>query len=78
MSGKEYVEKKEKIFSLLMDVDDELVRKFFDQESSELLDEKIKVLVDSRFGSRKHQVGVLDHQDGGELTLFAELTEDIC
>lgn len=56
MSGKEYVEKKEKIFSLLMDVDDELVRKFFDQESPELLDEKIKVLTDLKAGKKPEEI----------------------
>lgn len=56
MNGQEYVEKKEKIFSLLMDVDDELVRKFFDQESSELLDEKIKVLTDLKDGKKPEEI----------------------
>jgi hypothetical protein len=56
MSGKEYVEKKEKIFSLLMDVDDELVRKFFDQESAELLDEKIRVLTDLKEGKKPDEI----------------------
>ena len=56
MSGKEYVEKKEKIFSLLMDVDDELVRKFFDQESAELLDEKIWVLTDLNEGKKPDEI----------------------
>lgn len=56
MNGKEYVEKKEKIFSLLMEVDDELVRKFFDQESSEKLDEKIKVLTDLQEGKKPEEI----------------------
>lgn len=56
MSGKEYVEKKEKIFALLMDVDDELVRKFFDSESSEKLDEKIKVLTDLKNGKKPGEI----------------------
>lgn len=56
MSGKEYVEKKEKIFSLLMDVDDELVRKFFDQESAELLDEKIRVLTELKEGKKPDEI----------------------
>ena len=60
MSGKEYVEKKEKIFSLLMDVDDELVRKFFNQESSELLDEKIKVLTDLKAGKKPEDYSILE------------------
>lgn len=56
MGGKEYVEKKEKIFSLLMDVDDELVRKFFDPESSALLDEKIKVLTALKEGTNPEEI----------------------
>lgn len=56
MNVKEYVEKKEKIFSLLMDVDDELVRRFFDQESSEKLDEKIKVLTDLKEGKKPDEI----------------------
>lgn len=56
MSGKEYVEKKEKIFSLLMDVDDELVRRFFDQESTELLDEKIRVLTELKEGKKPDKI----------------------
>lgn len=56
VTEREYVEKKEKIFSLLMDVDDELVRKFFDQESSEKLDEKIKVLTELKEGKKPEDI----------------------
>lgn len=56
MNGKEYMEKKERIFSLLMDVDDELVMKFFDQESYEKLDEKIKVLTDLKEGKKPEEI----------------------
>ncbi len=40
------IAKKEKIFDLLLDVDDDLVRRYFDIDSDELLDEKIEVLTD--------------------------------
>ena len=33
MSDQEYIEKREKIFSLLLEVNDPLVGKFFDQDS---------------------------------------------
>lgn len=56
VTDREYVEKKEKIFSLLMDVDDELMRKFFDQESSEKLDEKIKVLTELKEGKKPEDI----------------------
>lgn len=41
--------KKEKIFDLLMEVDDDLLR-YFDIDSDKLLDEKIKVLTDLKSG----------------------------
>lgn len=41
---REYVEKVERIFALFLQCDDELVQRFFDLESDELLDEKIEVL----------------------------------
>lgn len=56
MTDQEYVEKKEKIFSLLMDVDDELVRKFFDQESHKMLDEKIEVLTALKEGKKPAEI----------------------
>ena len=56
VTDREYVEKTEKIFSLLMDVDDELVRKFFDLESSEKLDEKIKVLTELKEGKKPEEI----------------------
>ena len=56
MTDREYIEKKEKIFSLLMEVDDELVRKFFDQESSKKLDEKIKVLTELKEGKKPEDI----------------------
>lgn len=56
VTDREYIDKKEKIFSLLMDVDDELVRKFFDQESSEKLDEKIKVLTELKAGKKPEDI----------------------
>ncbi len=36
--------RKEQIFDLLMSVDDDLIRRYFDPDSDELLDEKIEVL----------------------------------
>ena len=44
MSDQEYIEKREKIFSLLLEVSDGLVAKFFDPDSDKMLDEKIEVL----------------------------------
>jgi hypothetical protein len=44
MTDREYVEKTEKIFELFLQCDDELVHKFMDLDSNELLDEKIEVL----------------------------------
>ena len=44
MSDQEYIEKREKIFSLLLEVSDSLVAKFFDPDSEKMLNEKIEVL----------------------------------
>lgn len=44
------IAKKEKIFDLLLDVDDDLIRRYFDIDSDELLDEKIEVLTDLKSG----------------------------
>ena len=41
---KELIEKKLKINQLLIEVNDRLVDKFFDEDSNEFLDEKIDVL----------------------------------
>ena len=38
------LEKKTEILSLLMEVDDQLIGKFFDVDSDDLLDEKLEVL----------------------------------
>lgn len=37
-------EKKLKIYNLLFEIDDDLVRRYFDTDSDEMLDEKIEVL----------------------------------
>lgn len=44
MTDREYVEKTEKIFELFLQCDDELIQRFFDLGSDEMLDEKIEVL----------------------------------
>lgn len=44
------IEKKEQIFDLLMSVDDDLIRRYFDPDSDELLDEKIEVLTSLKEG----------------------------
>ncbi len=44
MTDSEYIQKSEQIFDLFLQVDDDLVRRFFDLESMEMLDEKIEVL----------------------------------
>lgn len=44
MTQREIIEKKEKIYQLLFNVDDELVIRFFDENSNKMLDEKIDVL----------------------------------
>lgn len=44
MTDREYVEKVEKIFALFLKCEDELVQRFFDLDSDEMLDEKIEVL----------------------------------
>lgn len=44
MTDREYVEKTEKIFELFLQCDDDLIQRFFDLESDEMLDEKIEVL----------------------------------
>lgn len=46
----ELIEKKEQIFDLLMSVDDDLIRRYFDPDSDELLDEKIEVLTSLKEG----------------------------
>lgn len=56
MSDQEYVEKKEQIFSLLFDVDDNLVQRFLDPESDELLDEKIEVLTALKEGKKPEEI----------------------
>lgn len=38
------LEKKAEIMDLLMEVDDQLISKFFDVDSNDLLDEKLEVL----------------------------------
>lgn len=44
MTKRELIEKKEKIIDLLFEVDCYEVSQFFDDESDEMLDEKIEVL----------------------------------
>lgn len=46
----ELIQKKEQIFDLLMSVDDDLIRRYFDPDSDELLDEKIEVLTSLKEG----------------------------
>lgn len=46
----ELIQKKEQIFDLLMSVDDDLIRRYFDPDSDELLDEKIEVLTSMKEG----------------------------
>ena len=46
----ELIEKKEQMFDLLMSVDDDLIRRYFDPGSDELLDEKIEVLTSLKEG----------------------------
>ena len=44
MTDTEYIEKSEKIFELFIQCDDDLVHRFFDLDSKEMLDVKIEVL----------------------------------
>lgn len=71
MNTKEYVEKKEKLFSLLMESDDELVRKFMDPESDKMLDEKIEVLTALQEGKTPAEIPnfykVLDNYPSKEM-----------
>ena len=46
----ELIQKKEQIFDLLMSVDDDIIRRYFDPDSDELLDEKIEVLTSLKEG----------------------------
>ena len=56
MSGQEYIEKKEQIFSLLLEVSDSLVAKFFDPNSEKMLDEKIEVLTALNEGQKPSEI----------------------
>ena len=56
MSDQEYIEKREKIFSLLLEVSDGLVAKFFDQDSEKMLDEKIEVLMALKEGRKPSEI----------------------
>lgn len=44
------IAKKEQIFDLLLAVNDDLVRKYFDDDSDEMLDDKIEVLTSIKEG----------------------------
>jgi len=50
------IEKKEQIFDLLMSVDDDLIRRYFDPDSDELLDEKIEVLTSLKEGKTINEI----------------------
>lgn len=39
-----FIDKKVKIMELLFEIDDAIFKRFFDEESNEMLDKKIKVL----------------------------------
>ena len=56
MSDQEYIEKREKIFSLLLEVSDGLVAKFFDPDSDKMLDEKIEVLTAIKEGRKPSDI----------------------
>lgn len=56
MNDQEYIEKREKIFSLLLEVNDPLVGKFFDQDSEKMLDEKIEVLTALKEGRKPSEI----------------------
>ena len=56
MSDQEYIEKREKIFSLLLEVSDSLVAKFFDPDSDKMLDEKIEVLTALKEGRKPSEI----------------------
>lgn len=56
MSDQEYIEKREKIFSLLLEVSDGLVAKFFDPDSDKMLDEKIEVLTAIKEGRKPSEI----------------------
>lgn len=56
MSDQEYIEKREKIFSLLLEVSDGLVAKFFDPDSDKMLDEKIEVLTALKEGRKPSEI----------------------
>lgn len=56
MSDQEYIEKREKIFSLLLEVNDPIVGKFFDQDSEKMLDEKIEVLTALKEGRKPSDI----------------------
>lgn len=44
------IAKKEHVFDLLLAVNDDLVRKYFDDDSDEMLDDKIEVLTSIKEG----------------------------
>lgn len=50
------IEKQIKIMKLLTKIDDVLVRKFFDVDSEELLDEKIEVLTELSKGKNPNDI----------------------
>ena len=50
------IEKIFKIQDLLVEIDDDLVRKFFDLESEEMLDEKIEVLTELSKGVQPNEI----------------------
>ena len=56
MSDQEYIEKREKIFSLVLEVSDGLVAKFFDPDSDKMLDEKIEVLTAIKEGRKPSEI----------------------
>ena len=53
MSDQEYIEK---LFSLLLEVSDGLVAKFFDPDSDKMLDEKIEVLTAIKEGRKPSEI----------------------
>ena len=56
MSDQESIEKREKIFSLLLEVSDGLVAKFFDPDSEKMLNEKIEVLTALKEGRKPSEI----------------------
>ena len=70
MTQKEIIEKKEIIANLLFNVDDMLVLRFFDEESNEMLDEKIDVLTKLKDGVAPADIpnyyDVLENYTAGE------------